>query len=216
MQAEAAPGSSPAGELPAALPLFPLQSVLFPDGLLGLKVFETRYLDLVSRCLRSGEGFGVVALRQGSEVRRADERVDLDAVGTLAEILDVDSPRSGILQLRCRGGARFRLAGTRQQADGLWIGEGGERLPDDEPVAPAARHAGCVEALRRGMEALRAQGADPFLAPLRFDEAGWVANRWCEILPISVAAKQKLMALDDPLLRLQLVDDYLREKGVVG
>lgn len=212
MSAEAPPATEAA---PVELALFPLRSVLFPGGLLGLKVFEARYLDLVSRCLRSGQGFGVVALRQGSEVRQGEEVVDLEAVGTVAEILDVDSPQSGILQLRCRGTRRFACQGVQQQADGLWVAQV-EFLPDDEPTAPEPEHARSVDALRNAIDTLKAQGNAPFLEPLRFAEAGWVANRWCEILPISMAAKQKLMALPDPVMRLRLVDDFLLGKGVVA
>jgi len=73
-----------------------------------------------------------------------------------------------------------------------------------------------VRGLAEAIAALKAQGTTPFLEPYRFDDAGWVANRWCEILPISQAAKYKLMTLEDPMARLQLVDDYLRSKGVVG
>ena len=197
------------------LPLFLLRSVLFPGGLLGLKVFEARYLDLVSRCLRSGEGFGVVALRQGGEVRRGDEQIDLETVGTIAEIIDVDSPQSGILQLRCRGTRRFTLHASAQQPDGLWVGQV-DHLPDDEDMPPEEGLRRSVEALRNAVEALKTQGTLPFLEPLRFGDAGWVANRWCEILPISLAAKQKLMALPDPVVRLRLVDDFLQSKGVVS
>lgn len=200
--------------VPVELALFPLQSVLFPGGLLGLKVFETRYLDLMSRCLRTGHGFGVVALCQGGEVRRAEESVSFESVGVLAEILDVDSQQSGILQLRCRGTRRFDILSVTQHADGLWMARV-EYLPDDEADLSAGFEP-TIEALSNAIDVLKAQGAEPFLAPLRFDEAGWVANRWCEILPISLAAKQKLMALDDPLVRLRLVDDYLRGKGVIS
>lgn len=206
---------TPADGPPVELALFPLRSVLFPGGLLGLKVFEARYLDLVSRCLRAGQGFGVVALRQGNEVRVGEEVVDLEAVGTVAEILDVDSPQSGILQLRCRGTRRFASRSVNQQADGLWRAQV-DFLPDDDFAAPESGHARSVEALRNAVDALKAQGNEPFLTPLRFDDAGWVANRWCEILPISMAAKQKLMALPDPVVRLRLVDDFLQSKGVVS
>lgn len=206
----------PSDDTPSVpLALFPLRSVLFPGGLLGLKVFEARYLDLVSRCLRSGEGFGVVALRQGAEVRRGEEQVDLETVGTLAEIIDVDSPQSGILQLRCRGTRRFDLHGSSQRPDGLWVGQV-DYLPDDEDLPPEDGLRRSVDALRNAVDALKAQGNLPFLEPLRFGDAGWVANRWCEILPISMAAKQKLMALPDPVVRLRLVDDFLQSKGVVS
>ena len=201
---------------PTELPLFPLQSVLFPQGLLGLKVFEARYLDLVSTCLREQRSFGVVALRLGGEARtRPGETVEFESVGTLVELLDVDSARPGILELRCRGSHRFRVQAHRQQDDGLWVAQT-TAVPDDEESAPTPALAETVRGLAGAMETLKKQGAQPFLQPYRFDSAGWVANRWCEILPISLAAKQKLMELPDALVRLELVDEFLRGKGVVS
>ena len=197
-----------------ALPLFPLQTVLFPGGLLSLKVFEARYLDLMGRCLREARPFGVVALRRGAEVRRGAEAVALEAVGTVADLLDIDSAQAGILQVRCRGRQRFSLSETRQEPDGLWLAQV-DWLPDDDVVLPQQACTGTVRGLASAISTLKAQGAEPFLEPHLFDQAGWVANRWCEILPISLAAKQKLMELPDPKLRLQLVDEFLRSKGVV-
>lgn len=199
------------------LPLFPLQSVLFPGGLLGLKVFEARYLDLVGECLRERKPFGVVALKKGSEVRGngAPGDVALEAIGCLAELIDVDSPQSGILQVRCRGSHRFETAGSSQQANHLWVAQA-RLLPDDETVLPSEELVGSAQGLANAIATLKQQGNVPFLEPYRFEDAGWIANRWCEILPISVAAKQKLMELPDPLVRLKLVDEFLRSKGVVG
>ena len=197
------------------LALFPLQSVLFPGGLLGLKVFEARYLDLMSDCLRSGRPFGVVALRKGNEAKVSDEKVDLESVGTLAQIIDVDSAQPGILQLRCRGTQRFSLTAPRQQADGLWLADT-TLLPDDAAVAPPPEMQETVRGLATAITSLKGQGAEPFLEPHDFGSASWVANRWCEILPISLPAKQKLMELPDALVRLELVDDFLRSKGVVS
>ena len=196
------------------LPLFPLQTVLFPDGLLSLKVFEARYLDLIGGCVRDSEPFGVVALRQGAEVRKASEAVAFETIGTMAELIDVDSAQAGILQVRCRGTQRFEVTQSRQQADGLWLAET-STLPDDENVAPTEAMIDTVKGLANAIATLKAQGSVPFLQPYRFDSAGWVANRWCEILPISLAAKQKLMELPDAVVRLQLVDEFLRTKGVV-
>ena len=194
------------------LPLFPLQSVLFPDGLLELKVFEARYLDLVAACLRDGTGFGVVCLSRGHEVRRAAEDVAFESVGTEAKILDVDSAQAGILQVRCRGASRFEVTASRQQADGLWLGTV-TPIADDAEVAPSPTLEPAARGLADAIAALESQGVQPFLPPHRFDDAGWVANRWCEILPIPMPAKQKLMALPDPLLRLEVVDDILRRKA---
>jgi Lon protease-like protein len=203
-------------ELPAdaELPLFPLQAVLFPDGLLGLTVFEARYLDLIATCLRERCDFGVVGLRRGAEVRRADQPVVLESIGTRAALLDVDSAQAGLLLVRCRGGARFEVASSRQQDDGLWLARVAPIDPDPL-VAPPPALAGAVRGLKDAMASLEAQEAQPFLLPHRFDDAGWVANRWCELLPIPQAARQKLMELRDPLVRLELVDDFLRRQGVL-
>lgn len=190
--------------------LFPLHTVLFPDGLLELKIFEARYLDLISRCLREQRPFGVVALRAGREARSAaGEAVQLFEFGTLAELIDVDSAQAGILLVRCRGRQRFAVGATRQASDGLWLGE---TTPiDDDPVAaPAARHANIVRSLAEAIASLAAQGAQPFLAPHRLDDAGWVANRWCEILPLPVEAKHRLMTMSDPIARLDVVDSLMQ------
>ena len=207
------PAEPAAGELP----LFPLKAVLFPGGLLGLTVFEARYLDLVTDCLRARTPFGVVALRSGTEVRQAAaDGVSFEPVGTEAELLGVDSEQPGILLVRCVGTTRFRVASSRQQADGLWLART-ETIAADELLAPTAALLGSVRALASTIPTLKNnRNESPFLSPYRFDDAGWVANRWCEILPISKAAKQKLMELTDPLVRLELVDDFLRSKGVVS
>lgn len=197
------------------LPLFPLQSVLFPDGLLSLKVFEARYLDLVGACLRERRPFGVVALKRGAEVKRAGESVEFEAIGCCAELIDVDAPQSGILQVRCRGTLRFETRAVRQQANGLWIADASE-LPADEEVLPTEELINTAKGLANAIAALKRQGVAHILEPYHFESAGWVANRWCELLPISLAAKQKLMELQDPLVRLKLVDEFLRSKGVVS
>ena len=196
------------------LPLFPLQAVLFPDGLLSLKVFEARYLDLMARCLRDRAGFGVVGLKRGSEVHRPDQPVVFEPVGTKAELIDVDSAQAGILLVRCRGGERFDIQSSRRQGDGLWLAET-TPIAADEKVPPPPALGGAVRGLIDAIAALDGQGTQPFLVPHRFDDAGWVANRWCEILPIPLAARQRLMELRDPLVRLEIVDDFLRSKGVV-
>jgi Lon protease-like protein len=199
----------------SALPLFPLRSVLFPGGLLSLKVFEARYLDLVSQCLRTQRPFGVIALRQGQEVRREGDAVAFEAVGCLAELIEVDSEQAGILQVRCRGTQRFRVSATRQRDDGLWLAMV-DWIDPDERVPPSEGFIDSVRALANAIQMLRQRGPLPFLEPFLFDEAGWIANRWCEILPIPLAARQKLMELEDPQVRLKLVDQFLRSKGIIG
>ena len=200
----------------AGLPLFPLQTVLFPGGVLSLKVFEPRYLDLVSRCLRQTTPFGVVCLNQGTETHTPGAaRVRFELVGVLAHLEEVDAEQPSILRVRCMGGQRFRSDTAKQEEDGLWIADV-TLLPNDAVGLPPPEQAATVIALTNAIESLRQQGHVPFAEPYRLDDAGWVANRWCEILPISLAAKQKLMALEDPQMRLRLVDEYLRSKGVVS
>jgi Lon protease-like protein len=208
-------GAAGAGpeQAPLELPLFPLQSVLFPGALLPLKVFEARYLDLVGRCLRERSSFGVVCLRQGTDVARGGVR--FERAGVLARIDAVDAEQAGILHVRCTGTQRFAIDGEpRQQRDGLWLADVTPQA-DDEVQAPEPALLPTVKALANAIEALRGQGSTPFIEPYRYDDAGWVANRWCEILPIPLAAKQRLMLLPEPQLRLRLVDEYLRGKGVV-
>jgi Lon protease-like protein len=197
------------------LPLFPLRAVLFPGGLLNLKVFEARYLDLISACLRECRPFGVIMLRFGREVRHQEVSVDIESTGTLAELIDVDSEQTGILHVRCRGTQRFAIRSSRQRGDGLWLALA-DPLPDDDPVAPTGTLIEAARGLANAITTLEARHTRPFLEPYRFDDAGWVANRWCEILPITALAKQKLMELPDPIVRLQLIDEFLRKKGVVG
>jgi hypothetical protein len=200
---------------PDPLPLFPLQTVLFPGALLGLKVFEARYLDLIALCLRTGQPFGVVCLRQGAEAGRSSTPVQVEPVGVLAHVAEVDAEQTGILSVRCAGGKRFRIVGTPSQRDqGLWVAR---TLPiaDDRPRRPGPAMLRTVNALSEAIHKLHQQDRMPFAEPYRLDDAGWVANRWCELLPVTLAAKQKLMELEDPVIRLSLVDGFLRDKKVV-
>ena len=206
--------------LPDPMPLFPLQTVLFPGALLGLKVFEARYLDMVGECLRKGSPFGVVCLKQGEEVEGAVRatgagRAQMEEVGVAAHIDDVEAEQTGILQLRCTGRQRFRLREAPVQGgNGLWWARV-VAMPDDPARLPGPAMQQTVTALAEAIRKLQEHERVPFGEPYRLDDAGWVANRWCELLPVSLAAKQKLMALDDPVIRLSLVDGFLRDKKVV-
>jgi uncharacterized protein len=202
--------------LPDPLPLFPLQAVLFPGGLLPLKVFEARYLDLMGHCMRSGEPFGVVCMSRGAEAGDNPEGVRIEHVGVLARIEEVDAEQAGILKVRCTGGSRFRLReAPTQQTNGLWVAPA-ELIDDDVPRLPELAMQPTVEALQEALEALLAQDVKPFAEPLQWRDAGWVANRWCELLPITLAAKQRLMELEDAAMRLQLVDEFLRSRQVLN
>ena len=149
-------------------------------------------------------------MRAGSEARSAaGEPVQLYEVGTLAELIDVDSAQAGILLVRCRGTRALRRRRDAAGADGLWLADT-TPIEDDRPAAPTASQAHVVKSLADAIATLAAQGAEPFLAPHRLDDAGWVANRWCEILPLPLEAKQRLMTLEDPVARLEVVDSLMR------
>lgn len=199
----------------AELPLFPLRSVLFPGAHLPLRIFEPRYLDMVQRCHARGEPFGVVALTAGDEVRRRDgEGFQAEAfhdVGTLARIEHFEHVQPGLIQIRTRGAQRFRLRERRRLSHGLWVGEA-DLLPDDAAVAVpedlrnAARQ---LQDLLTGWAERAAPEELPVQPPMLWDDAGWLANRWAELLPMPAAARQRLMEMDNPLLRLELVVDRL-------
>ena len=198
------------------LPLFPLRTVLFPDALLGLKVFEARYLDLVSECLRTRQPFGVVCLRHGAEAGPSQHSPEMEGVGTLCRIDEVDAEEAGILRVQCTGGQRFRLGPPpTQQDNGLWVATEVSLIAPDPLRQPGPAMLHTVSALAEAIRKLHERDAEPFGLPYRLDDAGWVANRWCELLPIPLAARQKLMELQDPVIRLSLVDGYLRDKKLV-
>ncbi|MBX9872397.1 MAG: LON peptidase substrate-binding domain-containing protein [Burkholderiaceae bacterium] len=200
------------------LPLFPLQSVLFPGGVLPLRIFEVRYLDLIQRCQKEGAPFGVVCLTQGSEVRQAPASGEsapaevFHSIGTLAHIEMYERPQPGLMLIRCRGGRRFRLMRSEQMKHGLWTGEA-EYLADD-PVVPVPQDLVPVRVgLQRLLQHMQAQAQPgdelPIQPPLQWDDCGWVAQRWCDILPVSAQLKQQFLAVDNPLIRLELVGDLL-------
>ncbi|MCE1249706.1 MAG: LON peptidase substrate-binding domain-containing protein [Comamonadaceae bacterium] len=201
----------------SGLPLFPLHTVLFPGGLLPLRVFEVRYLDMVRKCQQAGAPFGVVALTSGQEVRQAGAVPEQFAsTGTLACIEQLQAPQPGLLTLQVRGSARFAIRQPHRLAHGLWVADV-EQLGDDPgvPVPPELR--AIAQALAQVLARLHDQGRTPAQAPptaAQLGDCGWVANRWCELLPAPLALKQQLMALQNPLLRLELVGDVLDRTGI--
>jgi hypothetical protein len=209
-----------------SLPLFPLGTVLFPGGVLPLRIFEVRYLDMIGKCHRHGAPFGVVALTQGSEVQRAPEAgpsgeayVDegFHMVGTLATITALNKPQPGLMEIRCLGTQRFTVTRHEKLRHGLWIGDV-QQIPDDPPVAVPPDLLPVSRALGNLIDQLRQRGVPepelPMQSPFRLDDCGWVANRWCELLGLPLELQQRMMALDNPLVRLELVGDILQRQGI--
>jgi uncharacterized protein len=202
-----------------SLPLFPLQTVLFPGGVLPLRIFEVRYLDMIGRCQKAGAPFGVVSLTQGDEVRKPGANEAFSTIGTLATISDFETPRPGLMMVRASGAQRFRITSSDQLKHGLWVADV-ERLDGDVAVPIPDDLRGTSEALGKLIASLQQKAATPYQIPLQepfqLDDCGWVANRWCELLPLPVALKQRLMELDNPLVRLELVSDVLSRTGIAG
>jgi Lon protease-like protein len=180
------------------LPLFPLNTVLFPGGPLSLRIFEPRYLDMVRRCLKELSPFGVVLILAGAEAGDVSAVAD---VGTSARLVDFDTLPDGLLGVTCVGERRFRLQRRWQQGDGLNLAEI-DYLPTDAPQALPQPLGHLSELLR---EVLPKIGGGYAHIDSHYEEAGWVGNRWAEILPLTVAERLELLVLDDPVARLERV-----------
>ena len=209
-----------------SLPLFPLGTVLYPGGLLPLRIFEVRYLDMVRKCHKHSAPFGVIALNRGSEVQRpagdgapgeAFANESFDTVGTLASITDFSAPQPGLMVIRCTGLQRFTVRRSEKLKHGLWVADVA-RLPPDQQVPVPADLRQVSDALGKLIRTLQDKGipADdlPMQPPYQLDDCGWVANRWCELLSLPLEVKQRMMVLDNPLLRLELVGDMLERNGI--
>jgi Lon protease-like protein len=179
----------------AALPLFPLGTVLFPAGPLSLRIFEPRYLDMTRSCLRSATPFGVVLILAGAEVGAVSTMAD---TGTTARVVDFDTLPDGLLGVICVGERRFQIVRRWQQGDGLHLAEV-SYLPEDAPCALPAQYAYLSELLREVLP--RCAGAYAYVEA-HYDDAAWVANRLAEVLPLSGPQRLELLELADPLARL--------------
>jgi len=201
-----------------AMPLFPLTTVLYPLGVLNLQIFEVRYLDLMKKCLRDNTQFGVVSLLDGNEVRRPDEQIQLAKIGTLVNIEKHEFVTPTLIEISTVGSQRFKLLNAAQERNGLWVGEI-QILPADPVVEIPDYLQGSANALAKLINTIDEQGITeeqlPFRSPYKLMDCGWVANRWCELLPLDKPTKLQLLALDNPLLRLELIDDILQEQGLV-
>lgn len=201
------------------LPLFPLNTVLFPGGVLPLRVFEARYMDMVRSCMKDGAPFGVVLITRGGEVGAPAQTED---VGTVANIAAWDMPQLGVLHIRAIGGERFFIESRQVQADGLQVASV-EPIEADEDPPLAEQYRPCAALLQRviaDVESKREEATDgihaiPFEAPYQFESSVWVGNRLCEFMPVPLSAKQKLMALQDAAARLELVHRFLQQHGVL-
>lgn len=187
------------------VPLFPLNTVLFPGGLLPLRVFEARYMDMTRDCLKHERPFGVSLIREGSEVGAP---ATPEPVGCLARITDWDMQQLGLLQLTTLGGQRFRILDSQPGPQGLVCADI-ELIPPEPAIAVPEHFLSLVRLLER---VVSEGGPSTFAQPHEFGDAAWVGYRLTEILPVPLAAKQKLLELSDSLTRLAILQRFLEQR----
>lgn len=190
------------------VPIFPLGTVLFPGGLLPLRIFEVRYVEMAKACLKDGTPFGVCLIREGAEVGAPAVP---EPVGCLARIAECDVEQLGVLDVKAEGLDRFRIVSTDVNRDGLVVG----RIEDLHAEPEVADAPGLVESAQFLRKVMAAIGPERFAAPHRFDDASWVGFRLAEILPLRMDVKQKLLELTDATLRLGVLHKFLREQKLV-
>ena len=199
---------------PSPLPLFPLKTVLFPGGVLPLKVFEQRYVSMTKACLKDDRPFGVCLLTQGEEVSGAGPArtaTEFAPIGTLARITNWDMPQLGILHLRTEGDTRFQIQSHSIAEDGLVIGQVTALAPEPSLALPES-----YAPLSKLLELLIGRvGRENFPADLALDDASWVGYRLAELLPLPLHIKQCMLEINDCEVRLKVLAQFLRQQGLI-
>ncbi|QLQ26605.1 MAG: LON peptidase substrate-binding domain-containing protein [Dechloromonas sp.] len=190
------------------IPLFPLNAVLFPGGVLPLRIFEQRYLDMAAACMKEERPFGVCLIVSGDETGAVAEP---HPVGTLARITDWEMEQLGILQVTTRGEQRFRIVDKAVSPDNLWRAVV-EIIANDGPLPFPVERQRLLPLLRRIAGEV---GPGRFPEPRHYDDAEWVGYRITEILPVQNLAKQKLLELDDPISRLEILEKFLDQRQLL-
>jgi len=199
---------------PTTLPLFPLKTVLFPGGLLPLKVFEQRYIEMTKDCLKDAKPFGVCMLKEGHEVNRPGtipRSTDFAGIGTLARITDCDVPQLGILHLKTEGGTRFKVQSHEVTDLGLVVGQVTPLAP--EPAMPLPQ---AFQPLAALLELLMDRvGRENFAGTPATGDASWVGYRLSEMLPLPLPIKQTMLEINDCEVRLKVIAQFLKEQEVL-
>ena len=183
------------------LPIFPLRTILFPDSKLPLRIFEPRYIDMVSRSMREDSEFGIILSRESTDPKMF-ETYD---TGTLAKIIDWDQGGDGLLGITTLGTQKFRLKELNKQEDGLNIGSI-ERIEKEGDYKPLKEFTHLVELLQAILDDVNIYDDNE----KRFDSASWISYRFAEILPLRLEDKQKCLEIDDPIIRLNFLEPLIK------
>ncbi len=194
---------------PRDLAIFPLNAVLFPGGLLPLRVFEQRYMDMAKTCLKEGEPFGVCLIHSGHEV---GEPATPEAIGCTARIIEWDMQQLGVLSIKALGEQRFRIRTSCVTTAGLTRADV-EMLPQDTDAQLPEEFDACATLLRAVIDD---HGPGLVALPTRFDSSSWVSSRLIEILPVPLRAKQKLLELEDAGQRIEILNKFLQQHRLAG
>ncbi|HET9045608.1 MAG TPA: LON peptidase substrate-binding domain-containing protein [Casimicrobiaceae bacterium] len=202
----------PTGRQPFSIPLFPLRTVLFPGGVLPLKIFEQRYIEMAKDCLREMRPFGVCLITRGEEVATPEAAPpEITSIGTLATIASWEMPQLGILHVGTEGGLRFQVHKHSVASSGLVVGTVAT-LAAETPVALPERHA----PLAKLLELIAARvGAANFPVEKRYDDASWVGYRLAELLPLPLSIKQSMLEINDAGVRLDVLSQFLAKQGLI-
>jgi Lon protease-like protein len=201
----------------AWIPLFPLGTALFPGGVIALKIFEARYLDMMKRCLRENTPFGVLSILDSKPIDSdASVQAHFSGIGTLAKLEALDPIQPALYMTKSCGTQRFKVLALRQETDGLWMGQ--IELIDADPEIPLPKEHEKIAALLNEIIAVikreNLMGEEDFKIPANLNDCGWVSNRLAELLPLPLAQKNHLLAQSNPRIRLDLISEIIEEDGL--
>lgn len=188
-----------------SLALFPLQTVVFPGGLLPLRVFEPRYMDMVTQAIADRAAFGICAIREGRDVDVAAKHYN---VGTCVKVIDWDMPQPGILHIQTQALERFVVRSSRGEANGLRIGE----VDDVSPEPAVALREELTLAAEVLYQIVNELGVDKFAKPHDYSNATWVGYRLSEVLPLKLSVRQNLLEMNDSIARLTILTEFLKKQ----
>lgn len=191
------------------IPIFPLNAVLFPGGLLPLRVFEQRYMEMVKTCLKEEQAFGVCLIKEGEEVGPAALPQE---VGCLARIVDWDMQQPGILNLKVLGGQRFSIGEQRVEKNGLIVAQATFQSAEEPQPIPSDLTT-CATVLKGIVEKV---GVENFQQPFHYDDVAWVGYRLAEVLPLKLPAKQAMLEMNDSIMRLRILHKFLGQQGLTA